>query len=592
MPANPTDIAPTQIRSLTQRLCGRWLISWKLLIVNISLSLFIIIGGDLFRSGQGNSGDGFDRNQYVTYWMAGYVLVVSFAAIMHLTLFKNRALRPVPFWMAITYQFVFSMLFTVSYQLGCQISGLVTRMEPQPHAILVFSICIFIVFSSTAIADIWDEVSGQYSELIERRVQVLLLELNQKRIQENFRNELNNELEAALEKLNKPLVETLQSITNGLAKIKTTEISKAIRISAEDSVRPLSKSLWHESAEMIKRPPLGKIVAIALRENPIPTFWLTGLIVITQSINPFFEFGFLRGFLLFVFTAGLTITITKTANAITKREPKLYFRIYIGVFLLLQTRRFAAENIFVRWGADQQTPTFFVTQLMINAVGFVLISTFGSWRQISIQALNRFQLEIKEQQIAAIARNKQTASVAREMSRVLHGAVQTRLVACAMMIDNSSKSGDEVSLNLAMLEALSILQAPLPTSETDLALGAEVARKISLWQGLCKFDIAIDPRLVDVTNPEPREIGRIVEEGISNAIRHGGASKVSVSVMSGADGSVVVQIDDNGSGIGKPGRGKPGIGSAIFASATGGSWSLNSLESGARLLAVIPSQKI
>ena len=177
------------------------------------------------------------------------------------------------------------------------------------------------------------------------------------------------------------------------------------------------------------------------------------------------------------------------------------------------------------------------------------------------------------------------------MSSVLHGAVQTRLVACAMMIDNSSKSGDETSLNLAMLEALSILQAPLPISESEITLGAEVSRKLALWRGLCAFELQIDPRLVDVTNPEPREVGRIIEEGISNSIRHGGASKILVSVMSGADGSVVVQIDDNGSGISKPSQGKPGIGTAMFASATGGSWSLSSLEQGARLIAPIPAQK-
>ena len=34
-----------------------------------------------------------------------------------------------------------------------------------------------------------------------------------------------------------------------------------------------------------------------------------------------------------------------------------------------------------------------------------------------------------------------------------------------------------------------------------------------------------------------------------------------------------------------------GIVTAMFASATGGSWSLSSLEQGARLLAVIPAQK-
>ena len=548
--------------------------------------MFLIIGGDLSRSDENTN-----IKLYVIFWLLGYLLVISFAAIMHLTIFKNRALQPAPLWMVIAYQIGLSALFTVSYQFACDISDLTTKMLPPAHMILIFSICINMQYTSSAIADIWDEVSSRHRELIEQRVQVQLLELSQKQLQEEFRSELNTELEIALRKVNEPLIKSLQEITNGLAKLEPSEISNAIKASAQESVRPLSKTLWQESSNIIKRPPLSKIVAIAISTYPIPTFWMTSMIVITQSINPFLQLGFFRGLTILVFTVGMTIAICTTANAITKRKPKFYLPIFIAVFILLQFRRFVSANIVAQWASNQETVEVFVTQIIINAIGFVFIVTLSAWRRINVGVLNELQLDIKEQQVGAIARSKQTAEVAREMSRVLHGAVQTRLVACAMMIDNSSKSGDEVTLNLAMLEALSILQAPLPISESEITLGAEVARKLSLWHGLCAFELQIDPRLVDVTNPEPREVGRIIEEGISNSIRHGGASKIAVSVMSGADGSVVIQIDDNGSGISKTSQNKPGIGSAIFASATRGSWSLSSLEKGARLLAVIPAQK-
>ena len=548
--------------------------------------MFLIIGGDLSRSDENTN-----IKLYVIFWLLGYLLVISFAAIMHLTIFKNRALQPAPLWMVIAYQIGLSALFTVSYQFACDISDLTTKMLPPAHMILIFSICINMQYTSSAIADIWDEVSSRHRELIEQRVQVQLLELSQKQLQEEFRSELNTELEIALRKVNEPLIKSLQEITNGLAKLEPSEISNAIKASAQESVRPLSKTLWQESSNIIKRPPLSKIVAIAISTYPIPTFWMTSMIVITQSINPFLQLGFFRGLTILVFTVGMTIAICTTANAITKRKPKFYLPIFIAVFILLQFRRFVSANIVAQWASNQETVEVFVTQIIINAIGFVFIVTLSAWRRINVGVLNELQLDIKEQQVGAIARSKQTAEVAREMSRVLHGAVQTRLVAGAMMIDNSSKSGDEVTLNLAMLEALSILQAPLPISESEITLGAEVERKLSLWHGLCAFELQIDPRLVDVTNPEPREVGRIIEEGISNSIRHGGASKIAVSVMSGADGSVVIQIDDNGSGISKTSQNKPGIGSAIFASATRGSWSLSSLEKGARLLAVIPAQK-
>ena len=586
MPANPIDVAPIQNRSLIQRVCGRWLISWKLLAINIIVSILPIAGGDFSRSDENTN-----IKLYVTFWLLGYLLVILFAAIMHLTMFKNRASQPAPLWMAVSYQIILSTLFTASYQFGCGISGLSTKMLPAAHMILIFVICINLQFTSSAIADIWDEVSSRHRELIEQRVQVQLLELSQKQLQEEFRSELNTELELALRKANAPLIKNLQEITNGLTKLKPSEISNAIKSSAQESVRQLSKTLWQESSNIIKRPPLSKIIAVAISTYPIPTFWMTSMIVITQSINPFLQVGFFRGLIILVFTVGMTIAICTTANAITKRKQKFYLPIFIVAFILLQFRRFVSANIVAQWASNQETAEVFITQIIINAIGFVSIVTLSAWRRINVGVLNELQLDIKEQQINAIARSKQTAEVAREMSRVLHGGVQTRLVACAMTIDNSSKSGDEATISLAMLEALSILQAPLPISESEITLGAEVERKLSLWHGLCTFDLQIDPRLVDATNPEPREVGRIIEEGISNSIRHGGASKIAVSVMSGADGSVVIQIDDNGSGVSKTSQNRPGIGSAIFASATGGAWSIKSLEKGARLLALIPAQK-
>jgi len=163
---------------------------------------------------------------------------------------------------------------------------------------------------------------------------------------------------------------------------------------------------------------------------------------------------------------------------------------------------------------------------------------------------------------------------------VLHGAVQTRLIACGLMIEHARNNQDDVALNLALLEAIAVMQAPLPVASTGDALGVEVNRKVSLWEGLCKFDVQIDQCLNDLSNPESQEIGRVIEEGISNAVRHGGATHIALSIAQGLEGSVVVQLDDNGSG---PGGGKPSVGSALLTQISGGSWTLSAMPIGTRL---------
>ena len=77
MPTNPIDVAPIHNRSLIQRFCGRWLISWRLLAINIFLSMFLIVGGDLSRSDENTN-----IKLYVIFWLLGYFLIISFAAII------------------------------------------------------------------------------------------------------------------------------------------------------------------------------------------------------------------------------------------------------------------------------------------------------------------------------------------------------------------------------------------------------------------------------------------------------------------------------------------------------------------------------
>ncbi|TRZ81086.1 MAG: hypothetical protein D4R92_02655 [Actinobacteria bacterium] len=391
----------------------------------------------------------------------------------------------------------------------------------------------------------------------------MILEFNQKNIETQLRNELQTELEMGLQESNTELVKNLQQITKGIY-LKPAKISQAIKNSAEQSIRPLSKALWKKSANSYPRPRFGPIALSAMREQPIQTFWLTSLIVLLQSINSFIEIGFWRGLLILTITVISVTAICETTNFILKRAPRFGIQIFVTAFIFLQIRRRVTEMQLERWGQTPLNATTFRTQFIINALSFIFLSILSAWYVINEQSLNKFQDEIDEEQIASITRSKQTADIARDLSRILHGAVQTRLVACAMLIDNSSKTGDDVSLNLALLEALSILQAPLPKPEVGLDLSSEIARKISLWEGLCSFELQIDPRLENLQNPEPREVGRLIEEGISNAIRHGKASTILISIMSGASGSVVIQFDDNASGISKSNIGKPGIGNAIF----------------------------
>ena len=85
------------------------------------------------------------------------------------------------------------------------------------------------------------------------------------------------------------------------------------------------------------------------------------------------------------------------------------------------------------------------------------------------------------------------------------------------------------------------------------------------------------------TTTETLAVVRVIEEGVSNAYRHGGASQVHVEVMREA-GYLRVQVSDDGSGIDH--TSKPGLGSAVLESLAPSAWSLRRSDDGCTILEV------
>ena len=190
-----------------------------------------------------------------------------------------------------------------------------------------------------------------------------------------------------------------------------------------------------------------------------------------------------------------------------------------------------------------------------------------------------FQAEIDRELIESIAASRQVAQLARESARILHGTVQTRLIACAVAIERASQTRDVEAFQSALREAHDVLTEPARHDQADgAALGDEVQRKVSLWSGLCAINIDIAPELNDIGGRIARDVGRVVEEGLSNAIRHGAATSIEISVTR-ENATIVVVIQDNGLG---PQRGERGLGSAVL-DGLSESWELSAVPSGSRL---------
>ncbi|HEV8024731.1 MAG TPA: ATP-binding protein [Candidatus Nanopelagicales bacterium] len=267
-------------------------------------------------------------------------------------------------------------------------------------------------------------------------------------------------------------------------------------------------------------------------------------------------------------------------NAAMRRWPGQHAAIFITSAIIVQAGHLLA-NIPARAiaGADPYTLPEFLVASVIGIFLVLLTSSFGTFRSYRENVARTMTAELNTELSDSIAASRQVAQLARESARILHGTVQTRLIACAVAIERAADTRDVEAFQAALHEAHAVLADPTRIENNDdVTVIGEVQRKTSLWSGLCDVTVDVDPQLANTTGRVARDIGRIVEEGLSNAIRHGGAGAISVSVEE-ANNQIVVVVEDDGAG---PQGGAPGLGSSLLDSVSD-SWELMQTGNGARL---------
>jgi signal transduction histidine kinase len=166
------------------------------------------------------------------------------------------------------------------------------------------------------------------------------------------------------------------------------------------------------------------------------------------------------------------------------------------------------------------------------------------------------------------------AAEKRRVALLLHGPVQGRLAAVAMLLrlEVTSARPGEASVDtrercqLILDHVVADLTAVVDGSFDDgLPLPDRLTQLAERWQGIAAVSLTSDRRAFDAVAGDAglrTWIFEIVEEGINNAVTHGRATRIDVQIGV-QDGLIEVSVRDDGVGIGaevEPGLGLPTIG--------------------------------
>jgi signal transduction histidine kinase len=219
-----------------------------------------------------------------------------------------------------------------------------------------------------------------------------------------------------------------------------------------------------------------------------------------------------------------------------------------------------------------------ITALAIPFIYFIFMELFQVLRPRALSLIRNDELRANkrlEDKVRNVVKEEFSRNLSHEWAVFIHGKILTRLAATSLKLELAVKNRDAATFNSTVKSLLAFLSNPDMEFESKLFdLETEIDSRLSPWRGLIDVSVHIDDTLKSIRNLRVREIGQVIEELISNSIRHGKASKIDFKITSSGGGEIQIESVDD-STIAPPKINQNfGLGTVIFNLASDGRWSI------------------
>ncbi len=372
------------------------------------------------------------------------------------------------------------------------------------------------------------------------------------------------EIEQRVESVLEPLRVKIEALHGSkISPARLAEESLIIQSYVEEKIRPLSHELWQRRE--IEAPRLGffRLTILTLFRTRLPigltifpstVYSLVGLASLMPFVDAFWnQLTSTVSLIIVYFLYNRLYPKTKEKNLLNSSA------LLLSLFLPLIT----SKHIDSRFGL---VPIPGLGEIVGLLWFFFLLLAFGCALAVSnyheeIMAVLRNQLK----DVVIDANPIESDEVSARFAKYLHGEVQSELLSASMLLSQAAKEKNSRIGRRGIEKTAEILRRDLSKYAVGRELTPEVRMQkiIDAWAGIAQVEIELVGTGV-IAEDSLTSLSEVIEELVSNSVRHGGANKISVNV-SRAKESLAVTYTDNG---GVRGKGKPGLGSSLLKSLT------------------------
>ena len=525
--STPPVVTP---RTFGDRVGGRWAMSVRGFLITFVL---VVLGyaRDFLQISPG------DSVLAVSGLIVGFAVNALFSFILHRTRWAHRHERPIPIaefvaWMIFT-GVVFAAIFAV-LRARFDLEVLVGTSE---GFVVYPALSLWVGSSVVVYLDVFDQARRLRGQVIDEHA-------NSLRIRSNA-NETVALLRRRIDEMLTPQIDRLRTATTS----QGSTVSEEIRRVVEGPVRTTSRELWQAADEREMRISVVEIATFLVRNFRFRPWPIVGLAVVLSLLRRVEEVGWIANAAAAVATL-VVVAECRVANRAMERWPRGKVVVVSVTFVVFVAQSILTERLLERWGLEPSGLGIGVIALF-TLILMISTSSLGAYRDLDDRRAEQLATAIRADRLDAMAEARVVSDEARHLAGLLHGRVQSRLLGCAMAIEFADD--DPTALQQALDRTKSVLD-----EEWDAAreVSPSLAEVLTPWKGLAEISVVGE---VDELAADPACV-QVVEELVANAIRHGGARRVDVSIEGDLVGRVITVVDDGRAF----GEGRPGLGTILL----------------------------
>jgi signal transduction histidine kinase len=427
------------------------------------------------------------------------------------------------------------------------------------------------------------------------RAELFQLRDNLNQTQSQISTQIQERNEAALHQVKSTLKDQLQRLESA----NQTETLRQLEHLANDVVRPLSHELaasvphWspRQQDDVHTKVSMSAVVHELTKKGaflPLLTGLVTSAVVIPASLTPLPD----QAIKLAAITAlGIPLVFFITNFALDRLQPRKTFQRSLATFIAITATASALPAVCagLAVGDSRGVAYAFAGTALVGFIAILLavIRVVLTEQRVIADEIRESGAQLK----ASLVRLNQLQWFhQRALARALHGAMQSAVHAAAMQLDQGLREGEVPGsliddLRSQLIHEVNVLSASSPT---NVMLQEVVTRIVTLWSRIITIDVHANDEVHAAVDTDPvlcSAVSEILAEAVSNSIRHGHATTLSVSLTLPGANLLNLVVQDNGKREG-PNKSE-GMGSRLLNDCTV-FWEVNSSLESQRLFAQFP----